>query len=672
MRLRIPYVFLVTIFAAAAGADDKVYTKVDPAPPPFEIKHDWQYRLPRHIGNYEPLRLEWQQDRRAGDASAVFCDPAIPAHVLVATARDLLETLDDGRSWNVVSAAAGIGPVQGLLFRPDSLSTWYACSRKRGIWVTTDSGKSFQPLAGKTTGLAADCVEALYFHPGDRLRRTLLAVHGEAAPGLSRSTDNGRSWQVLFPDYHIFALAFQGPEVVVIASSIKIPEARDVYFLSSLEEPWQTMLRDRYPLALVDPLLPRDRVYLATTEKGFFKIARGGGVVAGLPLLNDRQCASLGVTWGPTADDEIYYVYEPRQLGMVVMSTPQFDPSPGSADAVAAHYTTQSRGLYTGSIISDTACIRANGAGTVFYAIANKRLYVGRRTFSTLLVRDVTANPPLLQLRQAAAAALTITAHIDASAGHAAKSVTVDLSRLGLSERTPLLAQTGDGKTDSYTATVKLVTRNMENQRGDWRAGFPGRLGLTVSSLSESGRLAGAVGVLTLANPPIHSIPYETYMPARLAGAVEAGAFDDRSKPQWERYPHLRITKPGEFSVVMHNISSGPIDISSYYALSFLIRAAADTSDDICIQFQDEPQYAQPTRSSVVPILKEQFLPGRITTQFQRVIIPLARLRQDAPDFQPSLARMLLLSGNPSAPCEFFLKDFCFYPAKEDIPAPSP
>lgn len=718
----------VIIFLLCAGGISPLHAAkpeplLDETPPPFEFVYGRGSHLVRHTGQYGRPNIEWQLDRQVAGAAAVYADPYVPAHVLVATVSGLVETRDHGRSWQVNAAAATgrIGPISNICFRLDAENRYYIGSKTRGLWQTTDGGKTFQQVATKSSGLASDNVLAVYLYPADTLYRTLLVIHGEDAPGMSKSVDNGKTWQVFYPDYHILHVVFSrnAKQLVLAAATRQQPDIRNIYFLLSLQEPWQTLIGDTLCTGSTEPVLAREGVYLSTSDKGLFKIAHGGGVVRNIGPLNDQEWASLGATWGATADSEIIYGYDPKKLGMVLFTPQQLDPAPVGEDQPAPPppvppYTVQSRGLFTGPLVAEGAHIQANANGTVFYAAVNKSLYVGRQTASATLVREVSVEPALREIRPEAVKTafrnveealdafskgpnvvqaarelqprlqqqletlnsqrFTVAAKIAYPEGRPPKSVTVDLSRLGLSRRSPLVearARSAETPGESlYTNTFSFDSVNYRSYPQDWRESWTGIHGLTVSAVADDGSLAGAVGVLGIQQERAASVPFWTmYAPERESGDVTGGVMANR-RDVWFREPRQQISilKPGQWSVRIH----GPrelLDLSGFHSVSFLLRADQDVADDIAISLRDEPTYALPVTSAPVFLMKEGFIrTGKIGAKPQRVTIPVSRLIENSPDFRPSLTRWILFSGKASGPADIFINGLRCYPAADAVP----
>lgn len=714
---------LLLCASIAASAHAEKVEKLDERPPPFETVRIEHATFLRHAGQYPLPSLEWQVDPRVQDPVAVAADPHLPAHMLVVTGQGLVETYDYGRSWKVNAAAAAgkIGPIASILFRPDAPGQYYVGSRTQGLWQTEDGGRTFEQLASKATGLASDSVWGVYLYPADKLQGTLLVVHGDEAPGLSKSVDRGKSWKVLYPQYHVWRIAchHDAREMVFAASAKEQPEIQGLYYLPSLEEPWQALISDTVCTGGTQSLLQRDGVYVATSDKGLFKISRNGGVAKNVGPAG-VEWASLGCTWAGTADRELFYGYDPKRLGLVLFTPEQLDGASGDEAGRAAHlpppYRVQSHGLFTGPLVLEGACVLANANGSQFYAVANKSLYVSRSVGHFGLVRDVAVDPPLRELQpevvenafQAIDQALdaftaaarvgdaakelrsvldeqhqalavqriAVSAQVDYRPEHPPRSVTVDLSRLGLSERSPLWDDgrhgdraAGDGL---YANTFAFDSLKYKESNLDWRPSWSGFQGLTVSAVAEDGTLSGAVGVLRLVTFN-HSLPLFSasayYPPPRESGDVKCSVFRPRGGSPTACHRVIGVRQAGEWSVRIDG-ERQLVDISGFYAIGFVIRADRNLTDDLAVQLRDQPTYSLPATTKPVFLLKEKLLRGgKITPAPQQVVVPVSRLLKDSPDFQPDLAHALVLSANASAPVELTISDLRCFATIDDVPA---
>ena len=386
----LPFLLCAGAAAPVCAAKPKI---VHDQAAPLEIVDGRGSQLVQHAGRYETPTIEWQLEPRVPAAAAIFADPYVPAHVLVATGSGLVETRDHGQSWQAIAAASTgrIGPISSICFRLDACDRYYVGSKTRGLWQTIDGGKTFKPLASKATGLAADSVLAVYLYPEDKLGRTLLVIHGEDAPGLSRSVNNGKTWQVLYPDYHVLRIVFHrnSSQVMLVAATREHPEIHNVYYLPSLQEPWQTLITTPFARARRAAPAPRRRLSFHFGQGHFQNLPRRrrrqerrsferpGVGVARFDLRRRRrdrsvlrlrpQEARAGALYGRAVGSDSRGTWQRVGEGQPARPPPR---SP---------YSVQSHGLFTGPLVAEGAHIQANANGTVFYAVANKSLYVGRQ-----------------------------------------------------------------------------------------------------------------------------------------------------------------------------------------------------------------------------------------------------------------------------------------------------
>jgi hypothetical protein len=251
-----------------------------------------------------------------------------------------------------------------------------------------------------------------------------------------------------------------------LAAPVSDPDRTDLCFTPSVGQFWRDLLTDILP-GDAAPAANTGDLFLATLDTGLYRLDRGGA--RSQPLTPDAaRWDSVEVAWGAHADDERLYAYEVRREGLVLA------PLPFQA------YRSAGRGLATGPFVRDGARLRANAGGSRLYAIANGTLYTGRDQ-AAFCVEDVTVTPDslavaaylfrdslwqrfdadlqafsrtpaagrdatallaqLTRFREAVSAgSVRVTARVvgPADAG-APPAVTVDLSRLGLSPRTPML-----------------------------------------------------------------------------------------------------------------------------------------------------------------------------------------------------------------------------------------
>jgi hypothetical protein len=640
-----------------------------------------------HTGAYPPLALLWQVDDRVKQAEGAFPHPVLPDRVLAATRGGLLLSEDAGATWNALAEASAdrMGIVRGIAFSPDMADTFFAATDHKGVWATQDCGKTFKQVGSKQAGLASDDTVLITYYPQDRRFRTLLVAHAGAASGISVSRDGGAAWQVVAPDYHVRQIVGGSAgdrELFLVAAKKSAPDVQSVYYCVSFDDFWLELMHDAIPTdaavsvlvrvgAWIDDAFRGAAMFLATTDAGLYRVTQGGGVRIGPET--QATLLSVGCTWGPHADSQIGYAYEPRKLGMLV-SVDNWKTS-----------TSQSAGLYTGAFVKDGARIRANANGTVFFASINNVLYVGRRRPGPLEVSRVTVTPAIFTfedeaykgaargtaeaLRAVAGAKLvaaearkfiqstrearaflsdtelTIAAKV-AVMGDAPNSVTVDLSRLGGSPVTPMfddgLHKDGAAGDGVWAVQFRLDPRHLKGDNRDIRRRWPGPLGLTVTATGEASAIAGAVGVLA-----VYDRPESFNISGRKVDPIAVGG-----KP-WEK---------------SFGTGERPVDISGFHALTFWIKTDAEGAEEISVRLRDDQPFSGSTSTPPIPILQEKFLDGgKVVRDWRLVSIPLARLLKGVGQFETSRLGAVVVSGEGKVTGNYWIDEVRFHISPENL-----
>ncbi|MCL2641139.1 MAG: hypothetical protein FWD53_09870, partial [Phycisphaerales bacterium] len=278
----------------------------------------------RHVGEYPAFNIVWRTDDRLRDVRTVFSNPLSPQQTIVATGTGLLVSDDTAKNWQLLPGTSpdAIGEIQHVEFAPDG--TLYLASNTKGIWQIAPPHVPTNPpkqLASKSTGLLSDAVTQIRIDTSDPSGKTLLVVHGPDAPGISRSTDAGRSWKPILNDYFIDKLIPGGPGVswIFAMASQKIPIGpRRIFFSHATGDFFKDYAGD---VQATDGSLetffaqPFERAsdisYWATADAGLHHIDSGGtnSRRVGPPDIDKWSC--IGVSYGPTADSRIIYAYEP-------------------------------------------------------------------------------------------------------------------------------------------------------------------------------------------------------------------------------------------------------------------------------------------------------------------------------------------------------------------------
>ncbi|MDX9975830.1 MAG: hypothetical protein RBU21_22815, partial [FCB group bacterium] len=336
-------------------------------------------------------------------ANAVFPHPVVSGRAVVVTTEGLQITEAQGLSWKVLPGGrvGALGPVQWITYDAIWPETFFAASETRGVWKTSDNGKTFSSLGTKATGMASD--NALRVVPYDR-NRVLLVLHGDETPGVSRTLDGGRSWDVIHKNFyvhHLFSGNYTGQGLFIAGAPVSDPDSARLYVGPSLLEPWQELGRDLLCTGFTGPRLGSGWVLVATANRGILRVTRNGGVVRNIAPAGVGEWFDIGATWDATADAQVVYSFEPTELGLVVLDPSgkvinAEDDEEGEA-AVEPTYGTASRGLLTCPVVREGAHIRANANGMVYYACINSLLYRGERIAGENPVRSVSLSRAVCQ-----------------------------------------------------------------------------------------------------------------------------------------------------------------------------------------------------------------------------------------------------------------------------------
>ncbi len=680
-------VVLLGAVTAHAAKDKRGDAPSDGKIPPFERIN----ALPRHCGQYPRFAVAWAPLAFDGRVEAVYPHDLLAGRVIVLTDRHMWLSEDGGGTWRPLEAGSPgkLGRIRALVFDPLEVDTFYAAVAGKGLWVTRDNGKSFTQLGSRQTGLASDEVVGITFWRHDPELRTLLLAHGDSAPGLSRSTDGGKTWRVLHDRYHIYRI--EGGRItdygglLIVAADRRSPDVHNVYHCLVLDDFWMEVASDLAVTGMVTPTILKAGdnwrgmpVFFSTVDDGLYAVSKVGGTHVGPK--DAKRFASIGVTWGRTADQQLIYAYAPRELGLVVGSTPGLETTWSDA-----------HGLPTGPFVREGAAIRANATGTVLYAVANNGLSRGAVYTGPHAIGGLSVTPPVLRIniaqindtldrlrerldsvrrrRRAAAEAerlleatqafekltaaneVTIAARIAGAAPP--QSVTVDLSRMGGLERTAMFddGQHRDGKAGDgvYACSFRADPRGMRVGQGEWRI-TRGPMGLTVTAVeAKTGRLSGAVAVVGVYDTPSGFGFHAREQQVDVAGGPWRQAFGGPQHPK---------------------------DVSDQVALSFDIRTDLPGDEEVYVQLVDAPPFSTETRTPPLAILKEGLVPGgRLGTAYVSVVVPMKRLLQETPDFLVRDLGQVVFTGSGESSGSYWIRDIRFHidprvlePKKGNVP----
>ncbi len=682
----------VTVLVIALGAPFGMADEPDAPLPPMETVK----KLPRHSGAYVEPTFAWSVDSRLTDVRRIWPDPAIAERIYVLADGRLWRSDDAAATWKKLNAVdpQRTGALHDIAFFPGRPAQLYLATSK-GVWRTDDAGATAKLVADADHGLNSDHMVQVCLHPGDPTGKTLLAMHGRDVPGVATSYDGGTTWQYKQNDHYVYRLIGGHPGargIYLVTAPLHSPDVLALAYASSIDAFPQKQMPDLLAPDVAIRVNDSD-IYVATFDQGVWRIGAGGKSLNQLGR-EDVEWASADVAWGPTADDEALYLLEPRKLGLVRTTND------------LQSVTTHKRGLYTGSFVQEGAVARANANGTIIYAAVNGSVYVGRNV-NPLRVETVTLKPAVMRIDQSvfssarwqkfdddlddlteassiaplagdlisqlqrfdraiADSSVQITARV-AVPQDKPKQVTVDLSRLHASPRTPMFddGQHGDGQADDgvYGATAQLSRLALDPFRDEWRSTWPGKMGLTVSAVGADGRLAGAVGSLTIHIEPTRFTFIDEgglNVPDGEGTVVSEYIRDDKFAQHGRRY--IRINAgPGQWSQTF-GASRSHYNIAGFYAMTFWVQALGEPGKELNVQLRDAPTYSYPTTTEPVPVVSEGFVDGSrfVAGEWRQVIVPVDRLLRDSDEFRRDLVTWVVLSGDESAARAYRVDNFRF------------
>lgn len=625
--------------------------------------------------------LVWRADGRVKGARLVVPHPFHPMRALLATTSGLFLTDDAGQEWRPLPGGASdrLGVVGAALFAPDDPDRFYVAPVGKGVWATADGGRTFSRIGSAAAGMASDQVQALCLYPYDPSFRTLLALHGEAAPGFSRSLDGGKTWQVLAPAYHARAVLF-GPlernRVVYLSASRKDrPEVYSLWVSSLLGDSWTEVAAD---VLGVEGVLAGNQALWATQLGGLLDLSRRGASAERVGPPDEDRWAGLGVA------GETVFAYEPSRRGVVV-----------SEDGFRTA-SSQNQGLFVGPFVREGAHVRAGVDGAAWYAVINQTLYAGRLAAADFQVRDAAARPPMIDAGSTAYVGVMKEAYGAIRKFASARQAGVEAVALTayLRERKKDFPQRPVQLTARVRGKPLKVTGDLTLLGGPKEVGFldDGRHG----DGAEGDGVYGAVAVVNLRDVRRHDVPMPLNRPATVPvtarwaggrsdtaaavftflrraqgfvywneggcqvvdaeGPVEGQVVADPKSKEGKHCVRLTAGKEKWFAPWMHRWTVW--DLSGCHALSFWVRTDDGAGSDLRVYLRTNFEDALPAVSPPAEVVKDRYIEGgALSAEWRRVVIPLDHFLRRKSDFDPSFFGGVAFGGDAGPARTYFIDD---------------
>ncbi|HUU22421.1 MAG TPA: hypothetical protein VM389_07770, partial [Phycisphaerae bacterium] len=356
-------------------------------------------------------KLAWSVDERVPEALRVFPAPADPDVVFVASAQGLWRTRDDAATWQLIprTGADTMGIISHLAVCPARPDFVVLASLEKGVFVSQDGGATWNPAGGVEAGLAGPSVAYVTFPIEDRAWQTLLACHADKLPGISKSTDGGRTWRVMSPRRHFRQVVSLGITLSGVSSVVDEPDSWGLAVSQDFGEDWRPVPGGQEALAGCAAATrrkwfgPKFGEFFGWREDVLWGLRQGRLLLS--QDIEERyeeagpegsgSWVSVFATPGSDPEVEWLWAYDPHRNGLVSASSmaPRGEWQPNNA------------GLPVTRMIRRGANAAANADGTTFYACANLSLHVGRHV--------ANGEGPTIRLAKASPAALILPVEED-------------------------------------------------------------------------------------------------------------------------------------------------------------------------------------------------------------------------------------------------------------------
>jgi hypothetical protein len=337
-------------------------------------------------------RIVWRPNTGVKFTEKIFPSPHDPDHVIIATRDGLVQTFDNAQTWALIpnTGREVLGRISDLCYSPYDENQLYLGSKDKGVFRSTDGGKTWVSAGTVEAGLIALRVVRLACQPGDRSFSTFYALHGADVAGMSKTIDGGKTWTKIAERYNFSDIVLRGTEFFMSGRLIEEEDVWSVYSSVDGGRFWKERTRNAQAGAGAASHISQDRFWFGI-QGG--RILDGNGGVQHFekpwefrgPESGDWQ--SLFTTFADHPDQELMFAYDPHGLGLI-MSKDSFNT-----------WQTENDGLFINRLVKEGANVYAPATGETFYASINGQLYVGRRMIPDLpAISRTKAKPAIVRV----------------------------------------------------------------------------------------------------------------------------------------------------------------------------------------------------------------------------------------------------------------------------------
>jgi photosystem II stability/assembly factor-like uncharacterized protein len=270
---------------------DGFHVIVDPTDPQIiyaEYQYGNLYKSTDGGSDFYPATAGIPQSERRNWSTPVVMDPVDPQVLYYGTFK-VYRTTNGAAWWTAISPDLSDGPGQGNLYfgtittiavAPSGPDVIYAGLDDGNVWVTTDGGGTWNPIA---EGLPERWVTRIAVDPGDPLvAYVTLSGYREDSPlpHIYRTTDGGATWSPIHGDLP------EAPLNVVLvdpqqATRLFVGSDLGVYVTTDLGQHWTPLGQGLPMVAVLDLVLhePTRTLVAATHGRSMFRLALGSSDV---------------------------------------------------------------------------------------------------------------------------------------------------------------------------------------------------------------------------------------------------------------------------------------------------------------------------------------------------------------------------------------------------------